>query len=199
MHILTGNVFKMLARLTRKRSFVLHLPDDKTAHATLDPNDLSQRLDLFQKAQRLSGCESPRLKTNKGLLLDLCNPSGWSELRDGTDIYITESFSSDDDANNDVPASAAVPPPARRHRRARDEAGAAHTGAGRPAAETRCAAAKSRPRDFERVAEVKRELFMDYGKLSPDERRAEALARFAESDLSPEKFKVLGYKAQVFI
>jgi len=27
---------------------------------------------------------------------------------------------------------------------------------------------------------VKRELFMDYGKLSPDERRAEALARFAE-------------------
>ena len=41
-------------------------------------------------------------------------------------------------------------------------------------------------RDLEREAEVKRELFMDYGKLSPDERRAEALARFAESDLSPE-------------
>ncbi len=86
------------------------------------PNDISQRKDLFTKAQRLSGCKSPRLHSSEDQELGLWDPNCLSELN-AADIYV---------------------------------------------------------RDLEREAEVKRELFVDYGKLSPDERRAEALARFAE-------------------
>ena len=64
----------------------------------------------------------------------------------------------------------------------RDPADNAASG-GEPDAPTDAATGqpKTRQREsLEQEAEVKRKLLMDYGKLSPDERRAEALARFAE-------------------
>ena len=64
----------------------------------------------------------------------------------------------------------------------RDPADNAASG-GEPDAPTDAATGqpKTRQREsLEQEAEVKRKLLMDYGKLSPDERRAEALARSAE-------------------